>query len=55
MILYPIYTRGRTNVSCRMRADEGPPQLEAAAAGIRKGGANAESPLRVPNRWIEFL
>lgn len=38
-----------------MRADEGPPQLEAAAAGIRKGGANAESPPRAPDRRIEFL
>lgn len=36
-----------------MRAGEGPPQLEAA--GIRKGGANAESPPRVPDRRIEFL
>lgn len=33
---------------------EEPPQLEAAA-GIRKGGANAESPPRPPDRRIEFL
>lgn len=38
-----------------MRAGEGPPQLEAAAASIRKGGANAESLPRVPDRRIEFL
>lgn len=38
----------------RIRIVEEPPQLEAAA-DIRKGGANAESPPRAPDCRIEFL
>jgi len=38
----------------RVAEVEEPPQLEAAV-GIRKGGANAESPPRPSDRRIEFL
>jgi len=38
-----------------MRTNEGSPQLETAAVGICKGGANAKSPPRVSDRRIGFL
>lgn len=61
-----VYHLSYTPASCKRQAIvcakprvrvaevEEPPQLEAAV-GIRKGGANAESPPRPSDRRIEFL
>lgn len=58
-LLYPPTSCKRQVIVCakprvRVAEVEEPPQLEAAV-GIRKGGANAESPPRPPDRRIEFL